>query len=121
MKQSTQLIHEPIPLTLETKYRNKLGEGKHQNILSGVPIEQRVFYTCVEARRKSAPADSEAQFPHIGLPKGFLPLICRFLICGRIPLVGSFSRNHLASYPLSAARVLGRRLGLPRLRVANRI
>jgi 6-phosphofructokinase len=54
---------EPIPLTSETKYRNKLREGKHQNILSGVPIEQRVFYTCVETRRKSAPADTWVQFP----------------------------------------------------------
>jgi hypothetical protein len=43
------------------------------------------------------------------------------LICGRIPLVRSLLRNHLASYPLSAARVLGRRLGLPRLPVASRI
>ena len=56
-------LHEPIPLTSETKYRNKLREGKHQNILSGVPIEQQVFYTCVETRRKSAPADTWVQFP----------------------------------------------------------
>ena len=54
---------EPIPLTSETKYRNKLGEGKHQNILSGVPIEQQVFYTCVETKRKSAPADTWVQLP----------------------------------------------------------
>ena len=62
-KQLSNFDHEPIPLISETKYRNKLREGKHQNILSGVPIEQRVFYTCVETRRKSAPADTWVQFP----------------------------------------------------------
>ena len=56
-------VHEPIPLTWGTKCSSRQGEGKHQNTLSGVPIEQRVFYTCVETRRKSAPADSAVHCP----------------------------------------------------------
>ncbi|MBE9190628.1 hypothetical protein IQ230_09690 [Gloeocapsopsis crepidinum LEGE 06123] len=51
---------EPIPLTWETRCRMWQGKGKHQNIPSGVPIEQRVFYTCVETRR-NAPAGSGVQ------------------------------------------------------------
>lgn len=114
-------FQELIPLTWETRCMNRREGGKHQNILLGIPIEQRVVDTCVETKRKTALAGSGVQLPRIGLPLGFLPLKCRFLLCGRIPLVRSFLRNQLASYPMSAARVLGRRLGLPRLRVANRI
>ena len=54
---------EPIPLTSETRCRSRQGGGKRQNILSGVPSEQRVFYTYVETTRKSALVGSEVQFP----------------------------------------------------------
>ena len=36
---------EPIPLTLKTRCKMWQEEGKHQNTLLGVPIEQRAFYT----------------------------------------------------------------------------
>ena len=55
--------YEPIPLTLETRYRTWQGGGKHQNIPSDVPIEQRAVDTCVETKRKSALAGSVVQFP----------------------------------------------------------
>ena len=54
---------EPIPLTSETKCKMLQGEGKHQNTLSGVPIEQQAVYTCVETRRKSALVGSRVQIP----------------------------------------------------------
>jgi DNA sulfur modification protein DndE len=55
--------HELIPLTSGTRCKNRRGGGKHQNILLGVPIEQRAVYTCVETTRKIAPAGSGVQFP----------------------------------------------------------